>query len=106
MLNKLILVGRLVENPELRTTNNDKEMSIITVAVPRPFKNTDGEHETDFINCKLFGGIASNTCEYCKKGDVIGIYGRVQNRIIENEDGKRNILEVIAEKISFLSNKK
>lgn len=106
MLNKLILVGRLVENPELKTTNNDKKMSIITIAVPRPFKNTNDEYETDFIDCKLFGGVASNTCEYCKKGDVIGIYGRVQNRIIENEDGKRNILEVIVEKISFLSNKK
>lgn len=106
MINKLILVGRLVENLELKTTNNDKKMSIITIAVPRPFKNVDGEYETDFIECKLFGGAASNTCEYCKKGDVIGVYGRVQNRIIENNGGKTNTLEVIVEKISFLSNKK
>lgn len=105
MINKLILVGRLVENPELKTTNNDKKMSIITIAVPRPFKNADGKYETDFINCKLFGGVASNVCGYCKKGDVIGVNGRVQSQVIEEDKDKRCILEIIAEKISFLSSK-
>ena len=106
MLNQIVLVGRLVKDPEVRESKNGTSYSHITLAIPRSYKNVNGEYETDFIDCKLFGGVASNTCEYCKKGDVIGIYGRVQNRIIENEDGKRNILEVIAEKISFLSNKK
>lgn len=104
MLNKLILVGRLVESPELSTTNN-KEMSIITIAVPRPFKNSNGEYEKDFISCKLFCNIASKICECCKKGDVVNINGRVQSRVIEEDDDKRCVLEVIAEKVAFLSNK-
>lgn len=107
MLNQIILVGRLVKTPELFLTENGKKGSIVTLAVARSFKNQDGEYDTDFIDCTLWTAIAENTAEYCKTGDVIGVRGRVQSRIIENEDGsKYKKMEIIAEKVTFLSSSK
>ncbi|MDD4644153.1 MAG: single-stranded DNA-binding protein, partial [Bacilli bacterium] len=77
------------------------------VAVPRSYKNTNGEYETDFINCILWAGVAQNTTEYCKKGDLLGIKGRIQTRKIEDNPEKPiYVTELIAEKITFLSSKK
>lgn len=107
MLNQIILVGRLVKTPELFLTENGKKGTIVTLAVARSFKNQNGEYDTDFIDCNLWTGIAENTAEYCKTGDVIGVRGRVQSRIIENEDGtKHKKMEIIAEKVTFLSSSK
>lgn len=89
MLNCLTLVGRLVDQPKFEEGNTS-----IKLAVSRSFKNADGEYETDIIPVKLYDMIAKNTCEYCKKGDLVGIKGRLQS--IDN-------LEVIAEKLTFLS---
>lgn len=88
-------------------TENGKKVSNITLAVPRSYKNSNGEYETDFIDCVLWTGIAENTVEYCRKGDLVGLKGRVQTRVFETEDEKkRHVTEVVAEKITFLSNKK
>jgi single-strand DNA-binding protein len=107
MLNQVVLVGRLVQNPEILPLENGKKKSSITLAVSRSFKNVDGEYETDFINCVLWNGIAENTCEYCKKGDIVGVKGRIQTRTVEQEDNqKKYYVEVVAEKVTFLSNKK
>ena len=107
MLNQIILVGRLVKTPELFLTENGKKGSIVTLAVGRGFKNQDGEYDTDFIDCTLWTMIAENTAEYCKTGDIVGIRGRLQSRIIENEDGtKYKKMEVIADKVTFLSSAK
>ena len=107
MLNQIILVGRLVKTPELFLTENGKKGSIVTLAVGRSFKNQNGEYDTDFIDCTLWTGIAENTAEYCKTGDVIGVKGRVQSRIVDNEDGtKYKKMEIIAEKVTFLSSSK
>ena len=107
MFNQIILVGRLVRTPELFLTENGKKGSIVTLAVGRGFKNQNGEYDTDFIDCALWTGIAESTAEYCKTGDVIGVKGRLQSRLIENEDGTRHKkVEVIAEKVSFLSSSK
>jgi single-strand DNA-binding protein len=107
MLNQIVIVGRLVRDPELRETDNGKKVSNITVAVPRSYKNLKGEYETDYIDCVLWTGIAENTVEYCKKGDLLGIKGRVQTRTFETDDDKkRHVTEVVAEKITFLSPKK
>lgn len=94
MLNHIILVGRLTSGLEIKEVEERKEC-IITLAVPKSHKNENGEYETDFIQCRLCGSIAENTVEYCKKGDVVGVKGRVQNT--------DNGIEIIAEKISFLS---
>ena len=106
MLNQVVLVGRLVKDPELTETESNKKMTRVTVAVPRNFKNMDGEYETDFINCVLFDIVAKNTVEYCKKGDIVGIKGRIQSRVVEEESEKKYYVDVVAERVTFLSNKK
>lgn len=104
MLNQVVLVGRLVKDVEVRTTENKKKYSFITLAIPRSFKNHDGIYETDFVECSLWNNVASNTAEYCQKGDIIGVKGRLETRIIEDQ-GPKSILQVVAEKVTFLSNK-
>lgn len=101
MLNQLVLVGRLVSDLQINETENETKECNITLAVPRYYKNADGIYETDFISVRLYNGIAENTMKYCKKGDLLGIKGRVQTRQEEN----KNIIEIIAEKITFLCNK-
>lgn len=104
MINQVMLVGRLTKTPELFYTDSGKKGSFITLAVGRPFKNPDGEYDTDFLDCTLWTGIAESTAEYCKKGDIVGVRGRIQSRIIENEDGsKYKRMEIVADKVTFLS---
>ena len=102
MLNQIILVGRLVQDPEIKELENGVKASYIILAVPRNYKNSNGIYETDFIDCVVWKNIADNVKEYCKKNDIIGVKGRIQTR---KEDNK-NITEVIAEKVTFLSNRK
>lgn len=107
MLNQVIIVGRLVKKPEIKELESGKKVSNITVAVPRSYKNKNGEYDTDFVDCVLWEAIAQNTTEYCNKGDIIGVKGRLQTRNIEKEDGtKEKITEIIAEKITFLNSSK
>lgn len=103
-MNQVILVGRLCADPEVVALDSEKQRSVITIAVNRHFKNSEGIYETDFIRCVLWNNIALNTFEYCHTGDVLGIKGRLQTRSYEDEEkNKRFIMEVIAEKITFLS---
>jgi len=108
MLNQVILVGRLVYDPELRTLDDGRNVTTITVAVQRPYKNAEtSEYDTDFIRCTLWSGIAENTVQYCKKGSVVGIKARLAQRYYEYEEGKSfSYPEVIAEKITFINSKK
>lgn len=107
MLNQVVLVGRLVRDPELQTTETGKTRSSVTLAVSRGYKNLEGIYDTDFFDCTLWAGIAENTSEYCKSGDVIGVKGRLQTWINENEDGtKSKKMEIIAEKVTFISSSK
>ena len=106
MLNTLILVGRLTKEIEIRETESGKKVGTMTLAVPRSFKNMDGVYETDFINCTLWEEKAKVTKEYCGKGDIVGVKGRLQSKTITTDGGSRYFLEVVAEKITFLSNKK
>lgn len=99
MLNQVIVVGRLVAKPIVEYNQNDKKISEITLAVPRSFKNDECIYDTDFIKCTLWSGIAENTAEYCNKGDIIGVKGRLQCL-------GGNELQVVAEKVTFLSNNK
>ena len=105
MMNQVILVGRLCRDPIVNKTENGKKRSFITIAVPRSFKNMDGEYETDFIDCTLWDVVAENTSEYCHKGDIIGVKGRIQSYVIEKKNKEDNIYgtEIIAEKITFLT---
>jgi len=97
MLNQVVLVGRLKETPKLEKLEKN-EYAKITLAVPRSYKNDEGEYDTDLIPCALWNDIAKNTVEYCKKGDLVGVKGAIQ----VND----KIMIVRAEKITFLSTKK
>lgn len=99
MLNQIVIVGRLVSDPKKETLENGKEITLITLAVPRCYKNANGVYDTDFIPVVLWSGIAENTCNYCLKGDIIGVRGRIQVN-------KENIIEIVAEKVSFLPSRK
>lgn len=104
MINQAIFVGRLVADPVVRETERGN-VSNITLAIPRPYKNAEGVYEADFIDFVLWKGIADNTAEYCKKGDLVGIKGRVQSSIEEQNGERKKIMNVIAEKVTFISSK-
>ena len=105
MLNQTVIVGRIVKDPELKETDSGKKVTDITLAVPRSFKNMNGEYETDYIPCVLWKGVAESTTQYCKKGDLVGIKGRIQSRSYETEEENRYVVELIAEKVTFLTSK-
>ena len=96
MLNQMCLVGRLLENPTI-TKDEDKSFSTIKLICQRSYKNIMGEYDIDIIPIRLWNAIATNTVEYCHKGDLVGIKGRVET--IENE------IVIIADKITFLASK-
>jgi len=107
MLNQVVLVGRLANDIELNVKESGKTVSSVVLAVGRSYKNVDGIYETDFIKCTLWNGIAQNTAEYCKKGDIVGIKGHIQTSSYEDENKVKHYnVEVVAEKVTFLSNKK
>ena len=106
MLNNVVLVGRLTKDPETVTTEKGNKKTSVTLAIGRPYKNYNGEYETDFIRVSLWNGIAENTCEYCKKNDIIGVKGRIHSNMVENNEEKKYFTEVVAEKVTFLSSKR
>jgi len=107
MLNNVILVGRLTDNPEILEIENSKKVTTVVLAVNRNFKNSEGIYETDFIRCILWNSIASSTTEYCRVGDVIGVKGRLQTSKYEDDTGKmRYVTDVVAERVTFLSTNK
>ena len=103
MLNQVVLVGRLTRDIVVNKSDKGIKVATISLAIPRSFKNSEGLYDTDFVDCVAYDSIASNTSEYCKKGDIVGVKGRVQSRTIENEGKKENIMDIICEKITFLS---
>lgn len=106
MLNQTVIVGRIVKDPELVDTETGKKVTNLTIAVPRSYKNKDGEYDTDYIDCTLWSGLAENTVEYCKKGDLVGIKGRIETEIYEKEDNSTiKNTKLVAEKVTFLSSK-
>ena len=106
MLNQTVLVGRLVADPEVKKLKDGKKVSNMAIAVPRSYKNENGEYDTDFIDCVMWNNVAESTKEYCHKGDIIGVKGRIQTDTYETENGeKRKTTEIVAEKVTFLSSK-
>lgn len=105
LLNQVVLVGRLCRKPELRDTDSGKKKTYITLAVPRSFKNVNGEYETDFFDCVLWDNVATSTVEYCTKGDIVGVKGRLQSRVVEEDSIKKTQTSIVAEKVTFLTSK-
>ncbi|HDT9193057.1 TPA: single-stranded DNA-binding protein, partial [Listeria monocytogenes] len=98
MMNRVVLVGRLTKDPELRYTPAGVAVATFTLAVNRPFKNGQGEQEADFIQCVVWRKPAENVANFLKKGSLAGVDGRVQTRNYEGNDGKRvYVTEIVAE---------
>ncbi|EGC1338855.1 single-stranded DNA-binding protein [Listeria monocytogenes] len=106
MMNRVVLVGRLTKDPELRYTPAGVAVTTFTLAVNRTFTNQQGEREADFISCVVWRKPAENVANFLKKGSMAGVDGRVQTRNYEDSDGKRvYVTEIVAESVQFLESK-
>ena len=105
MLNQIVLVGRLTRDITVNKAENGVKVATISIAVPRSFKNVEGVYDTDFVNIKTFDSIAQNTAEYCNKGDIVGVKGRIQTGSYEKDGEKKFSMDIIAEKVTFLSSR-
>ena len=112
MLNNVIIVGRLVDDPVVKTLDNGLSVCNVVLAVTRSFKNPDGEYDTDFIRCSLWEGVANAMSDYCTKGSVIGVKGRLvskENEVWLEEGGEKKkitTVEVVGDRVSFIDVKK
>ena len=103
MINNVVLIGRLTRDVDLRHTPQNQVVGQFTLAVNRNFKNQNGEYDADFINCVIWGKSAENLANWAKKGNLVGITGRIQTRNYEGTDGKRvYVTEVVAESFKLL----
>ena len=105
MINMVMLTGRLVRDPELIETESGRKVCNMTLAIPRSYKNSEGIYETDFIDFTAWGSMAINMVEYCKKGDLIGVRGRLETTEYEKDGQKIKSMKVMAEKLSFISSR-
>ena len=107
MLNRIILIGRLTRDPELRYTPSGVAVTKFTLAVDRPYKNAQGERETDFIDCITWRQLAEIAANNLEKGRLVAVDGRLQVRPFTDAQGnKRRATEVVAEDVRFLDKKK
>lgn len=105
-MNKIILIGNLTKDPELKTTTSNINYAHFTLAVAQSFKNNNGEARTDFINCVAWRNQAENLCKYQSKGSKVAVSGRLSVRSYVNNDNQTvYITEVIAEEIEYLASK-
>ncbi|KGP73207.1 single-stranded DNA-binding protein [Pontibacillus yanchengensis] len=106
MLNRVVLVGRLTKDPDLRYTPNGVAVANFTIAVNRPFTSQQGGKDADFINCVVWRRAAENLANFMKKGSMVGVDGRLQSRSFDNSEGKRVfVTEVVADSVQFLETK-
>lgn len=103
MINRVVLVGRLTKDPELKYTQSGVAVTRFTLAVNRTFANQQGEREADFVNCVTWRKQAENTANFLRKGSLAGIEGRIQTSNFEGKDGNRVYMtEVVADSVQFL----
>ena len=106
MLNRVTLVGRLTRDAELRRTGNGKAVASFNLAVGRNFKTGDGQ-DADFISCVCWGKVAENTANYCSKGSLVSVDGRLQSRSYENNQGQKVfVTEVVADGVQFIDTRR
>lgn len=106
MINRVVIVGRLTRDPELKKTNSGTSVCSFSVAVDNRQKNPDGTRSTSFIPCTAFAQSADNMSKYVKKGSLVGVEGRLNQRNFTRNDGsKGNVLEVICDSVQFLEPK-
>ena len=102
-MNKIILIGRLTRDPEVRYTTSNRAVAQFTIAIDRPFTKEDGTKDTDFINIVAWDNLGENAGKYLAKGRLVAVEGRLQIRNYENNEGRRvYVSEVVANNIQFL----
>jgi len=106
MINKVILVGRITKDPELRFINGDVPLVRFVLAVNRNFNNKSGEREADFISCTVWNKQAENLAKYITKGSMLGVEGSIRINVSENNNQKQYFTEVKCDSIQFLEPKK
>ena len=105
-MNKVLLVGRLTRDPEMRTTSAGMVVTRFTVAVNRNFTDRNGERSADFISCSAFNKSAENIAKYCKKGSLVSVEGSIRTGSYDAQDGtKKYTTEVACTQVNFLSSK-
>lgn len=102
MLNKVVLIGRLVKDPELRNTQSGKAVANFIIAVDRPYVADSGEREADFIPIVAWNKTAENIVKYLGKGRLVAVAGRIQVRNYEKDNVRHYVTEVIADDVRFL----
>ena len=103
-MNKAILIGKLVADPELRKTQSDVSVCTFRIAVQRRFANQQGVREADFFNIVAWRQTAELCAKFLTKGRKVGVIGAIQNRSYDAQDGtKRYITEIVADEVEFLS---
>ena len=106
MINRVVLVGRMTRDPELRRTGQGDAVTSFTLAVNRNYTSRDGQQQTDFINCVVWRKPAENVERYCSKGSLVGVEGRIQTRSYDNAQGQKvYVVEVICDSVQFLETK-
>lgn len=106
MINRVVLVGRLTRDPEMRYTQSGIAVTRFTLACDRPFTGQDGKKEADFIDCVVWRKQAENVAQYLNKGSMCGVDGRLQISSYEGQDGQRKYrAEVVADSVRFLTPK-
>lgn len=106
MLNRVILMGRLVADPELKTTQSDISVTSFRIAVDRSYAKAGEERQTDFINIVCWRNTAEFVCKYFPKGSLMALEGQLQTRTYQDKDGTtRYMVEVLADKVSFTGEK-
>jgi single-strand DNA-binding protein len=105
MMNRVILVGRITKDPELKKTAQDIAVVNFTIAVNRNYTDQQGEKQADFISCVVWRKQAENVAKYVSKGMLLGVEGRIQTRQYESETGMKYITEVLCDSVQFLENK-
>lgn len=104
MINRVVLIGRLTRDPELRRTAQGDAVTSFTLAVNRSFTNADGQQQADFINCVVWKKTAENVERYCSKGSLVGVEGRLQSRTYENNQGQTVfVTEVVCNSVQFIN---
>jgi len=105
-MNKVVLIGRLTRDPELRYTGSNTPVATFSLAVNRNFQNQNGEREADFINIVVWRKQAENVKNFLTQGSQVAVEGRIQTRSYDDQNGqKRYVTEVVADNVEFLGSK-
>lgn len=110
MINILTIMGRLVSDPKIIETENKKK-TIVTIRVPRSYKDLNGVYKSDVVDCVLWSEMAQQVCELCKKGDLLAVKGRIQSSVTIDDgttydETVKNELTIVVEKVTFLASGK